>query len=186
MTVMFKLKWFLSGLILKLFCKKIGFPSYFSFPIFFKGLNKVSLGKKVRIFPGSRIETHGRGTINIGDNVGIAQNFHITSGGKLEIGSGTTIAANVIITNIDHDYKDINKTLLDQGCKITDTEIGSNCFIGAGVIIQAGTKLGNHCTVGANSVVKGNFPDFCVVVGSPAKIVKIYDLDINEWVSVSR
>ncbi|TNI12734.1 acyltransferase [Aeromonas veronii] len=184
--MIFKLKWFLSGLFLKLFCKKIGFPSYFSFPIFFTGLKNLSIGKNVRIFPGSRFEIHSGGFIKIGDNVGIGQNFHITSGGKLVIGSGTVITANVFVTNIDHDYTDVSLPILEQRNIITDTEIGRNCFIGIGAAIQAGTKLGEHCIVGANSVVKGHFPDFCVIVGAPARIVKKYDFDLERWVSVTK
>ena len=54
----------------------------------------------VRIFPHCRMEVHGeKSSIHIEDNVSIGQNFHIVSGGDLQIGSGTTIAANVFINN---------------------------------------------------------------------------------------
>ena len=48
--------------------------------------------------------------------------------------------------------------------------------------ILPGTKLGKHCVVGANSVVSGEFPDYCVIVGAPARIVKHYDFEIHKWV----
>lgn len=179
--MIFKLKWLISALFLKLFCKKLEMPSYFSFPVFFQGLNNVSIGKRVRIFPGSRFEVHNNGYINIGDNVGIGQNFHITSGGELNIGSDTVILANVFVTNIDHGYEKIGVPILEQENIFKNTEIGSNCFIGIGAAIQAGTKLGNHCIVGANSVVRGSFPDYCVIVGSPAKIVKKYNFETESW-----
>ena len=35
--------------------------------------------------------------IEIGDNVGIGQNFHITSASQLRIGSGTVISGNVLL-----------------------------------------------------------------------------------------
>lgn len=177
----FKLKWFLSAFLLKFFLKEIYFPSYFSFPIFAKGLRKVYIGRKVRIFPGSRFEVHGDGYIRIGNNVGIGQNFHITSGGKLDIGNDTVISANVFVTNIDHEYKNINIPILEQPNMVFDTEIGNNCFIGIGVAIQAGTKLGNHCIVGANSVVRGEFPDYSVIAGVPAKILKRYNFETKTW-----
>lgn len=179
--MIFKFKWFFSSLIMMLFCKRIGFPSYFSFPIFFTGMRKVSIGKKTRIFPGSRFEVHGCGVIEIGDNVGIGQNFHITSASQLIIGSGTVISGNVFITNINHEYRDIQVPIMEQDILIKETSIGENCFIGFAAAIQAGTKLGNHCIVGANSVVCGDFPDYCVIVGAPAKIVKVYNKEKNEW-----
>jgi acetyltransferase-like isoleucine patch superfamily enzyme len=35
--------------------------------------------------------------------------------------------------------------------------------------------------VGANAVVRGKFPDYCVIVGIPAKIVKRYDFVTKQW-----
>ena len=58
---------------------------------------------------------------------------------------------------------------------ITKTFIGDNCFIGMGAAIQAGTILGEQCIVGANAVVRGVYPDYCVLVGAPAKIVRKYN-----------
>ena len=49
------------------------------------------------------------------------------------------------------------------------------------VVIQAGTILGKQCIVGANAVVRGEFSDYCVIAGIPAKIVKRYDLITKQW-----
>ncbi|WP_421329341.1 acyltransferase [Aeromonas veronii] len=177
----FKIKWLFSALFLSVFLKKIKFPTYFSFPIFFIGLDKVSIGKRVRIFPGSRIEVHGDGEIIIEDNVAIGQSFHITSASKLVIGQGSVILARVFVTNIDHEYEKIDTPILEQGIKISETKIGRNCFIGMGAAIQAGTKLGDNVIVGANSVVRGDFPSHCVIAGAPAKIIKRYDKLRGVW-----
>jgi len=179
--VLFKFKWFISALFLALFFKCIKFPSYVSFPVFFMGLRRVSIGRRVRIFPGSRIEVHGDGEIIIEDNVAIGQDFHITSAARLTIGRGTVISARVCITNIDHIYESIDKPVLSQGNKISNTEVGKNCFIGMGAAIQAGTILGEHVIVGTNSVVRGRFPSYSVIAGIPAKIIKRYDFESATW-----
>lgn len=44
-----------------------------------------------------------------------------------------------------------------------------------------GASVGKHCVNGANSVVTHNIPDYCVTVGSPAKVVKMYDEKIKTW-----
>lgn len=36
--------------------------------------------------------------------------------------------------------------------------------------------------MGANSVVTHDIPDYCVVVGAPARIVRHFDFGIGEWV----
>ncbi|WP_332020169.1 acyltransferase, partial [Kaistella sp.] len=89
--------------------------------------------------------------------------------------------ANVFITNIDHDYTEIGAHVVKQKILVKETKIGDNCFIGMGAAIMAGTILGKQCIVGANSVVRGVFPDYCVIVGSPAKIVKKYNPQTQVW-----
>ncbi len=184
--MLYKLIWGIVTLFYAPFFKKISFPSYIGIPIFTLGLKRVSIGKRVRIFPGLRIETHDKGSIVFEDGISIGQNFHITSAGNLVIGQNTTISGNVFVTNIDHDYKTIDQHILDQQMMVKDTRIGSNCFIGYGVAIQAGTILGKQCIVGAHSVVRGEFPDYSVLVGSPARLVKLYNTRSNRWVKVNQ
>jgi len=180
--LIYKIFWIIRAIIYKLFFKKIGFPSYIGKPTFLYKASKISIGKKVRIFPHSRMEVHGDSSfIQIEDDVGIGQNFHVISGGELTISSGTIIAPNVFINNLDNDYRTIGCNVLEQNELYKKTVIGNNCFIGYGAVIQSGSILGEQCIVGANSVVKGCFPDFCVIVGSPAKIVKKYNSELNKW-----
>ncbi|MOA56318.1 putative acetyltransferase [compost metagenome] len=71
--------------------------------------------------------------------------------------------------------------MFDQPDRVRPTRIGENCFLGIGVRIQAGTILGKGCVVGANSVVRGEFPDHCVIVGAPARVIKRYDPASGQW-----
>ena len=87
----------------------------------------------------------------------------------------------MFITNIDHEYRELEKSVMDQGHIYNDTFIGKECFIGYGAAIQSGTKLGQHCIVGTNSVVIGEFPDNCVIVGTPARIIKKYNTLTKQW-----
>lgn len=180
-----KYVWALRALLYKPFFKHIGNMSYIGKPCFIEGCKRISIGNKTRIFPGIRMEAIGTGEISIGDNCAIEQNVHITSGGELAIGNDVTILGNVCITNIDHDYKNINQPVLEQNITVSQTLIGNGTFIGYGSIIQAGTKLGKHCVIGANSAIRGEFPDYSVIVGSPGRIVKKYDLSSNKWVKIS-
>jgi acetyltransferase-like isoleucine patch superfamily enzyme len=56
--------------------------------------------------------------------------------------------------------------------KTGDIVIGDGSWIGANAIIFPGVKLGKCCVVGAGSVVIKSFPDYSVVVGVPAKLIK--------------
>lgn len=180
--MIYKLFWLVKTLIYAPFLGSFIWPSYIANPIYLNRLKRVYLGKKVRIFPHSRIEVvSDSASITFEDNISIAQNFHITAGGNLVIKKNTTISENVSITDIDHDYTEIDKHILDQKYIITKTEIGENCFIGFGAVIQAGTILGKQCVVGANAVVRGTFPDCCVIVGVPGKIIKRFNPKNETW-----
>ena len=174
--------WAARAIVYKLFLGKVGNLTYIGKPTFIEGCKRIYIGSRVRIFPGIRMEAIGTGSIEIGDNVALEQNVHIISAGRcLKIESNVTVSANVFITNLDHEYEDITKSVLEQNHIEKKTKIGEGCFIGYGVIIQAGTILGKHCVVGSNSVVRGEFPDYCVIVGAPGRIVKRYDLEKHTW-----
>ena len=179
--------WTIRALCYKLFLKKVGLRCYIGKPLLVSGRRNISIGSGTRIFPGLRIEAIGKGTIGIGNNCVIEQNVHIISMDEdLTIGDDVTIAPNVFITNVNHMYQDINKSVMDQGYVIRKTAIGDGCFLGYGVAIQAGTTLGSHCIIGSNSVVRGAFPDNCVIVGSPAHIIKQYNPVSGTWESVNK
>lgn len=52
--------------------------------------------------------------IQIGNNLAIEQNAYIISGiGKLCIVEDTTISAYIFISNVDHEYKDTDKSVME-------------------------------------------------------------------------
>ncbi|MFV0624653.1 acyltransferase [Sphingomonas sp. ac-8] len=148
----------------------------------------VELGNRVLIWPGCRIEGVSQfanrfylPAITIGDNVNIQQGCHITFAGELVIGSDSAILAGALITDIDHSYHAIDINLNDQPIVVQTTRIGRFCVVGAGARILAGTVMGDNCVIGANSVVRGKFPDRCVIAGAPARIIRRFDPEAAEW-----
>ena len=148
----------------------------------------ISVGSAVYIWDDARIEGISfyekdifMPHIIIEDGVSIQQRCHITAADTLIIGENSLLSFDVSIQDTDHEYKDLTIPVGNQPIRVQKTVIGKNCFIGSGAKIQAGTILGNHCVVGTSAVVRGAFPDFCVIVGVPAKIVKRYDEKSCIW-----
>lgn len=54
-----------------------------------------------------------------------------------------------------------------------DTVIGHDCWLGYGAIIGPGARLGNGVIVGAGAVVRGSVPDYAVVAGNPARVLRM-------------
>lgn len=163
------------------FWGKLRMPSYVAPTTFVRGMRRIYIERRVRIFPGLRAEALGDGRIFFHDNVAVGQDFHITAMGDIHVGPGSLISGNVMVTDIDHSYEDVSTSLHDQPMRYSRTVIGANCFIGMGVRVQAGTELGEGCVVGANAVVRGKFPPHTVIVGVPAKAVKMRDPISGEW-----
>jgi len=164
-----------------------------SIPARIKG---IKFGHGSYIGPGYDLDPRMRGII-LRDNVMIGRNAWldiplVSKEGKIIIGSGTQIGRNVImsavkkieirekcllsysVSLIDHDHKFAKgispiESGLTEGQEII---IEDNCFIGAHSFILKGVRLGKHCVVGANSVVTKSFPDYSVIAGSPAKLIK--------------
>jgi acetyltransferase-like isoleucine patch superfamily enzyme len=149
----------------------------------------MSVGSRVQIRDFSRIEgirlysgVSFKPSIEIGDDVFIEQNLHLTCAKRISIGKNTAVASNVTITDIEHGYEDVTVPPERQPLRIKEVLIGDNCKIYNNAVILPGTKLGNHNIVGANSVVSGSYPDYCVIVGAPSRIVKEYDFTQKKWV----
>lgn len=173
----------------KFFYRKYGTNVRFAKALFVKHPECISIGNNVSIRSGIRLEpiTEWRGKkynphIVIGNHVAIEQNVHIACAKMVKIEDGVLISSNVFITDCAHSYKDVKKRVLQQHLIVTETVIGKDSFVGSGAKILAGVKIGKHCVIGANSVVNHDVPDYSVVAGTPAKIIKRYDFEKKEWI----
>ena len=59
--------------------------------------------------------------------------------------------------------------------KVERVTIKSGAVLTPGSIIMAGVTIGENSIVSPGSVVTQDIPDYCVVVGNPARIVKKID-----------
>jgi len=166
----------------------LGKNSFIKKPCMINNKKCIYIGKNVFIRNNARIEAvieyEGQlynPKIKINDYVSIEQNLHLTCAEEIEIGKNTAIAANVTITDIHHIYDDVNIPIERQKLKVAAVKIGEDCKIYNNAVILQGISIGKHVTVAANSVVTKNVPDYCVVVGIPAKIIKRYNFDTKQW-----
>lgn len=122
------------------------------------------------------------GNIQIGDNTRIGLSNTII--GPVAIGNNTNIAQNVVISGLNHNFLDIEKTISEQGISVKEIAIGDDVWIGANSVILAGVSIGRHSIIAAGSVVSRSIPSYCVCTGIPAKVIKKYDFDSNQWIKV--
>lgn len=123
-------------------------------------------------------------TLHIMSGTAIGHHAHIIALNDVTIEEDVLIADKVFITDCTHEYEDVSKPIKNQPIKVlASVKIGASSWIGENVCIL-GVSVGKHCVIGANSVVTSDIPDYSVAVGSPAKIIKKYDFEINEWIKI--
>lgn len=101
--------------------------------------------------------------IEIGErsNVQDGAVLHTDPGFPLKLGSDVTVGHRAIL----------------HGCTV-----GEGALIGMGATVLNGARIGAGCLIGANALVTEgkSFPDGSLVVGSPAKAVRVLDVSVLE------
>ena len=107
-------------------------------------------------------------TIAIGKGSNVQDNsvLHADVGMPLVIGEGVTVGHQVML----------------HGCTV-----GNHSLIGIGAIVLNGAKIGNNCLVGAGALVTEGkeFPDGSMIIGSPAKAVRMLSPEQIEGLKMS-
>ncbi|MDG2908838.1 MAG: acyltransferase [Acidimicrobiales bacterium] len=113
--------------------------------------------------------------VRIGDRCLIGRGSAIVGHLSIDIGDDVFTGMNVYITDQNHGYEDLDTPIGRQLPSEDPVTIGADSWIGSGAVILPGARIGRHVVVGANSVVRGEVPDYSVVVGSPGRIVRRHD-----------
>lgn len=110
--------------------------------------------------------------ITLGRNVGMGDFAHVGGAGGVVIGDDTIIGSYFSVHPEEHVFTDIDQPIRLQGVSHKGIRVGRGCWIGAKVTLLDGAAIGDGCVVAAGAVVKGEFPNNCVIGGVPAKIIK--------------
>lgn len=130
--------------------------------------------------------------IIIKDNVGMNDFVHIAAVNRVEIGNNVLMASKIYISDHNHglyagdcqsdpESPPGGRIIVDDKAVI----IEDNVWLGEFVSILPGVTIGRGSIIGANSVVSRDIPSHSVAVGTPARVVKRFDANLNKWIPVS-
>jgi len=131
-------------------------------------------GKNLKIFAGARFRSIEN--LSVGDNVNIGNDNFIQALGEVQIGNNVQLAPGVKIWSVNHNYKNKNKLINDQGQQKAKVSIGNDVFIGSNAFISPGVCLPDGVVVAAGAVVGiKKYKPYCILAGNPARMISCRD-----------
>ena len=144
--------------------------------------NKFILGER-SVIEDYSIVNNAVGDVIIGDRTRIG--FGNTVIGPVRIGNDVSLAQHVTVTGLNHNFSNVAVFISNQGVSTNCVIIDDDAWIGANSVILPGISIGKHSVVAAGSVVTRSVPPYSVCAGNPARVIKQYDFDKQEWCKIS-
>lgn len=173
----------------KTFFRKIGKNSMIAKPLKIDNPFNISIDDNVNISKYAWLYTQkiykNKPSLVIRSGTQIGNFVHIVAIKDVDIGKNVLVADKVYISDNNHEFFRIDIPIMNQGIKFKKkVHIGEGSWIGENVSI-IGASIGKNCIIGSNSVVTSDIGDYCIAVGSPAKVIKQYDKNKEEWIKSS-
>jgi len=152
--------------------KKIYFGSGFSIKIEYeKALLEIGDNTCFKEYCSITIADNGK--IEIGKNVFFNSGCSVSCLDNVCIGDNSIFGQGVKIYDHNHNYRNKEKRIVDQGYTTGAVVIEENCWIGANVVILKGVTIGRHSVIGANCIIHTNVESYSLVISdSKNQIVK--------------
>jgi acetyltransferase-like isoleucine patch superfamily enzyme len=166
--------------------KRLGKNAIIENPAFFMNPQHISIGDNFTARAGAKVRAYTSyekdeytPELIIGNGVHLAADVTINCVDRIVIGNNSGLGAGSKVMDHAHglaNYEDLDQVLLERRLSSKGPVIiGSNCYIGAQVVILAGVSIGDNCIVGSNSVVTKSLPPNCIAAGAPAKVIRMLD-----------
>lgn len=111
--------------------------------------------------------------IRIGDNVEIGHHVDMLAKTKyITIGNDVLIASFVSMIATNHNFSHANIPIRLQGLTDAAITIGNDVWIGTKAIILSGVTVGTGSIIGAGAVVTKDVPEYSIVGGVPATVIR--------------
>lgn len=110
--------------------------------------------------------------LEIGDRSGVGSNTDLS--GHIIIGKDVMMGPNVVMRTYSHAHDRLDIPMNQQGFEDERImNVGDDVWIGANVTVLPGANIGSHCIIAAGAVVTKAVPDYAIVGGVPAKIIRM-------------
>lgn len=149
----------------------------------------ITVGESCYVSQNAAVYADGGKSIKVGDRTCIAAGSYVTGDvtlgadctinpyatvrGQIRGGDGIRIAAYACIMGFNHSYGSADIPVFKQGLICKGITLGNDVWIGAHVTILDGVTVGSHTILAAGAVVTKDVPDYAIVGGNPARVLRM-------------
>ena len=99
-------------------------------------------------------------------------NAGATLRGEVRLGDGVRIASHAQLIGFNHGIDDPDKPIHEQPHTSKGIVVGDDVWVGANAVVLDGVTIGSHAVVAAGAVVTKPVPEWAIVGGNPARLIR--------------
>jgi acetyltransferase-like isoleucine patch superfamily enzyme len=147
------------------------------------------VGDACYLAPSASITGKPGSSLKLGDHCFVAANSYVTDDvrlghhctlnpfvtlrGKIRGGDGIRIGAYTCMVGFNHGFADVDVPIFRQPHTSKGIVLGDDIWVGAHVTVLDGVKVGSHSILAAGAVVTKDVPDYAIVGGNPARVIRM-------------
>jgi len=168
------------------------------FPLYIRGYKHIDWGINLTTGVNLRIDADpiegltDRKILTFGNNIQLNDYVHIGAIYSIIIGNNVLIASKVFISDHNHGtYSGNNQSSpqtapANRELSYASVTIEDDVWLGEQVSVLSGVTIGKGSIIGANSVVSKSIPAYSIAIGTPARVIKEFDFEKQQWIKVER
>lgn len=125
------------------------------------GKSTIRLGHNIELARYVDVQVHGQGRLTIGDRVYMNSSCMISCHGIVSIGNGCMFGPGVKIFDNNHRFARCKGVSTDLS--VGSVNIGNNCWIASDAVLLKGADIGDNCVIGAGCVINSEIPANSIV-----------------------
>ena len=110
--------------------------------------------------------------LEIGDNSNVGPYCFLGCGGGIKIGNNVMMSPRVSMHSENHNFSQLDLPMRDQGVTRKSITVEDDCWLASRCTILSGVRIGQGSIVAAGAVVTKDVPQYAIVAGTPANIIR--------------
>jgi acetyltransferase-like isoleucine patch superfamily enzyme len=130
----------------------------------------VTLGDGCRVGDRCRFPVGTGASVSVGPGARLGERCVIAAHERVDVGAGARLGDDVALMDFDHDVRDVERPIREQGLVTAAVVIGERAVVGAAAGVLRGVTVGADAQIGERAVVTRDVPAHTRAEGVPARV----------------